>query len=152
MHGLFLALLAGATAAPQPVTMTGGFQAEAHREIASGADSKAMVYSVLGSIRLAIGKAEPQPLSVECLGFDETGKGGATVGEGRCVWKDAAGDALYVSLATKGSGNSYTVTGGTGKWAGASGELVTSFAYLPAPEGVLLLSEAGSGQLSTPNY
>lgn len=152
MIGVFLGLLASAPTAPRPVTLTGGFQAEVHREIVSGSDKKAMVYSVLGSLRMAIGKAGPQPFSAECLGFDETGTRGVTTGIGRCVWKDAAGDALYVTIATQGDGNGYTVTGGTGKWANASGELATKFIYLPAPEGVFLLSEAGSGQISAPNY
>ena len=135
----------------QPVTISGGFQATAHREIDTGPGRKAMVYSVLGSLGLKLGAEAPRPLSAECLGFDEHGEAYPTVGTGRCVWKDAQGDAIFVSIATSGDRNVYTVTGGTGKWSGASGEIQSSFTYLPAPEGLFLLNETGAGRLTAPN-
>ena len=142
---------AAPAAGPEPVAFTGGFQAVAHREIDTGADRKALVYSVLGSLMLSFAGEPPRAVSAECLGFDENGPNGATAGTGRCLWRDGDGDRLYVSIATAGSGNVYTVNGGTGKWQDASGELRTTFAYLPAPEGTFLLSESGNGRLTRPN-
>jgi hypothetical protein len=155
-RSFYVGLLAVSLAAPagaaglRQVTMTGGFQAEAHREIATGPARKAMVYSVLGAISLKAEGEDARPLSAECLGFDEQGGGTAVVGTGRCVWKDSAGDSLFLSIGTSGEQNVYTVTGGTGKWSGAHGQLRTKFTYLPAPQGVLLINEAGGGRLSAP--
>jgi hypothetical protein len=142
---------ASLAADPEPVSFTGGFQAEAHREIETGSGRKALVYSVLGSIMLGFAGESPRAVSAECLGFDENGVGAATAGTGRCLWRDGDGDRLYVTIATAGSGNVYTVTGGTGKWIGAAGELRTTFAYLPAPEGTFLIAESGNGRLTRPN-
>lgn len=144
------AAAAAAAAAPEPVTFSGGFQAAAHREIATVGGGKAMVYSVLGSIQLRFGDAAPRPLSAECVGFDESGGSSPTTGTGRCLWRDADGDRLFVSLTTRGSENVYEVTGGTGKWTSAAGQLRTTFHYLPAPEGTFLLAESGIGRISTP--
>jgi hypothetical protein len=151
----YLAVFLGALASPsvaelQPVVATGGFQAVAHREIETGRGRKGIVYSVLGALSLTIGKDAPLPLSAECLGFDEHGEGFPTVGTGRCVWKDAQGDSIFVTIGTRGDQNTYRVTGGTGKWSRAAGELRTKFTYLPAPEGIFLLHEAGTGRLTPP--
>ena len=135
---------------PEPVTMNGGFQAVSHREIDSGPGRRALVYSVLGTLRLGFGSGAERAFSAECLGFDETG-GSALAGTGRCLWRDADGDALHASLQTNGDRNVYTVTGGTGKWSGAQGDIRTNFAYLPAPAGTLLISETGSGRITPPN-
>lgn len=141
-----LTLAAAAPAAAQQlvnVTTTGGFSAVAHREISTGSTTKAMVYSVLGALTMTPAGAGPVRLSAECLGFDEHGQGSPTVGIGRCLWKETAADAIYVSIRTEGDNNVYTVTGGTGKWHGAKGEIRTSFAYLPAPRGGLLAPRSG---------
>ena len=148
-----LAIAAGTSAAAQQmtnVTTTGGFSAVAHREIATGAKTKAMVYSVLGALTMSRTGAVPVRLSGECLGFDEHGEGTPTIGLGRCVWKETAQDALFVSIRTEANKNVYTVTGGTGKWTGARGEIRTNFSYLPAPDGIFLLQESGAGQISRP--
>lgn len=148
-----LAIAAGTSAGAQQltnVTTTGGFSAVAHREIATGGKTKAMVYSVLGALTMSRTGASPVRLSGECLGFDEHGEGSPTIGLGRCVWRETAQDALFVSIRTEADNNVYTITGGTGKWAGARGEIRTDFVYLPAPEGIFLLQESGTGQISPP--
>lgn len=146
---LFLSAPAAA-AEPREVTISGGFQAVAHREIATGPSTQAMVYSVLGALNLDMGPDAPRALSAECLGFDEHGGGSTTIGLGRCAWKDADGDTIFVTIATRGDRNVYTVTGGTGKWSKAEGDIRTTFTYLPAPAGMFLLSEVGSGRLTAP--
>lgn len=140
----------GFAAEPVPVTTSGGFYGVAHREIQSSGTAKAMVYSVLGALTLTMPGRSPIPLSAECLGFDEHGEGTPTIGVGRCAWKDGDNHAIFVSIATEGDRNVYRVTGGTGKWEGTQGEIRTSFTYLPAPEGTLLLQESGSGRIVVP--
>lgn len=144
---LLCALLpAGASAAP--ATFNSGLEAEVHRQIATGSNGKSFTYSVLGATSLTIQGQSPRPLSVECIGIDAE-VNGSTKGQGNCVWKDADNDTLYLALKTDASANRYTVTGGTGKWVGATGGFDTTFTYLPGPQNILLLTENGRGQITT---
>ena len=130
-----------------PATFSSGLEAEVHREIATGPNSKSFTYTVLGATNLTVQGQAARALSVECIGIDSEAKSG-TSGQGSCIWKENNTDVLYLALKTSASGNRYTVTGGTGKWAGATGEFDTSFTYLPGPQNVLLLTENGRGEIA----
>ena len=133
------------------VNLTGGFYATSERTISLGGEKSAFVYSVLGASTLSDNKGNTWRVSLECLGFDELGSQSGTHGVGRCIWKDAENDQLFVSVSTVGESNRYDVLGGTGKWAGASGQIDTNFTYLPSPsETIFLGTDEGSGRISAP--
>lgn len=149
------ALLSGAgslqAAGKIDVEMTGAFHATTESLISTGEEKSAFVYSVLGATKLLDGKGNEWRFSIDCLGFDEVGTSAATVGVGRCSWADADNDKLHVSLTTAGESNRYTINGGTGKWAGVSGEIISNFEYLPARSAeVFLGTDDGKGYLSLP--
>ena len=133
------------------VELMGGFYAQSERTITQGGDKSAFVYSVLGGTRLTASNGSSWRLSIECLGFDELGGQHGTAGTGRCIWSDGNGDQLFVTVSTVGEGNRYDVTGGTGKWLGATGQIDTVFTYLPAPSEIVFLGvDEGKGSISTP--
>lgn len=133
------------------VELTGGFHAVTERLISTGLEQSAFVYSVLGAIQLTDKAGRRWSFSIDCLGFDEVGSTQGTAGIGRCSWADADSDKLYVSLQTEGESNRYKIKGGTGKWAGAQGEIVSHFEYLPAPSADVYLGvDRGRGYLSEP--
>lgn len=133
------------------VDMSGAFHAMTESLISTGEEKSAFVYSVLGATKLSDGKGKEWKFSIDCLGFDEVGASAATVGIGRCSWADADNDKLHVSLSTEGESNHYKINGGTGKWMGATGEIVSNFVYLPAPSAdVFLGTDEGKGFLHIP--
>ena len=143
---LFGGAFAASAVTAAPATFSSGLKAEVHREIATGPNSKSFTYTVLGATNLTVQGQAARALSVECIGIDSEANGG-TSGQGSCIWKETNNDVLYLALKTSGSGNRYTVTGGTGRWAGATGEFNTTFTYLPGPQNALLLTESGRGQI-----
>ena len=145
--------LSGSVAAAEKitVTLTGAFHAVTERMISTGAEQSAFIYSVLGATKLRDGKGNEWKFSIDCLGFDEVGTAQTTSGIGRCSWADADKDRLHVSLHTEGESNHYKINGGTGKWVGASGEIVSHFEYLPAPSPEIFLGiDEGKGFVSAP--
>ena len=133
------------------VSLIGGFYANSERNISLGKHKSAFVYSVLGAVTLSNSKGSRWQVSIECLGFDELGSASGTQGVGRCTWKDVDNHHLFVSVSTHGDSNRYTLLGGTGKWAGAEGQIDTNFTYLPAPsETIFLGTDEGKGRISKP--
>lgn len=151
LAGLFSTALSVQAADNIKVDLVGGFHAETGKLISTGGDKSAFVYSVLGASVLSDQKGNSWRFSVDCLGFDEIGGGAATAGIGRCNWADADNDKLHISLSTKGESNRYKINGGTGKWAGASGEIISNFVYLPAPSSETFLgTDEGKGFIQAP--
>ena len=133
------------------VTLDGSFHATLERQIATGPEGSALIYSVLGASVIRDGSGNSYPVSIECLGIDLLGGSEETSGRGYCLWRDADDEHLYVKVETSGEKNRYRVTGGSGKWSGAAGEISSGFAYLPAPTAEEFLgAEKGSGKLSKP--
>ena len=148
-----LAVFSASIAASEKVAvnLTGAFHAVTEKLINTGEEQSAFIYSVLGASKLADKKGNEWKFSIECLGFDEIGSSKTTSGVGRCSWTDVDKDKLYVSLHTEGESNRYKINGGTGKWAEASGEIVSHFEYLPAPSPEIFLGvDEGKGYLSFP--
>ncbi len=75
-------------------------------------------------------------MSVLCLG-DYFADGGVTEGQGACTEVDADGDEVFTkftfSSATKPPAGVHTMIGGTGKYAGISGEASFTVQYLKPP-------------------
>jgi len=150
---LTLYFLSGSLAAAEKinVNLTGAFHAVTESQISTGENQSALIYSVLGATKLTDNKGNEWKFSTDCLGFDEVGTTQATSGIGRCSWVDGDKDSLYVRLHTEGESNHYKVNGGSGKWAGASGEIISKFDYLPAPSPEIYLGiDEGKGYLSAP--
>lgn len=145
---LFTPVLVAETTA---YNLVGGFHATASPSITTGEKSSAFVYEVKGaSVLTSYDKKNTVKVSIDCLGFDELGSSAGTVGTGRCIWRDSEDHHLYVTVSTRGEKNVYTITGGTGKWSNASGEITTDITYLPsASETVYLGTDNGSGSIST---
>ena len=141
-----------ALAEPLQVQLVSGFSAVGHPAIATGEKSQAFTYSVTGGSILTMENGDKVRVSIDCAGIDAEGGDQNTEGHGHCVWRDADDDKLFVALKTQASGNRYSVSGGTGKWSGASGSIDTVFTYLPAPAADIYLGvEEGKGTINKVN-
>ncbi len=143
-------LLATALVAPTAfagdVSWSAGVHAVIHPTVAMTDGAAFYAYTVTGGMTLEMGQ-EQVPLSIHCTGLDKAAESGLS-GQGACAWTDADGGVLSVELKTSDAGNAYTITGGTGRWAAAKGQLTSSFAFLPGPSDAYMLgTEKGSGQL-----
>lgn len=128
------------------VSWTAGVHAVIHPSVAAADGGSFYAYTVTGGMTLKL-DGNDHALSIHCTGLDRAGESGLR-GQGACTWTDADGGVLSVELETSEAGNAYTITGGTGRWAGAKGELNSSFAFLPGPSETFILgTESGSGQL-----
>ncbi|PLW83619.1 hypothetical protein CWI75_04520 [Kineobactrum sediminis] len=140
---------AAAIAEPVQITLSGGFHATGHAPVATGPVGQAYAYSVRGGTVLRSGNNLDIPVSIDCTGLDHVNEQQETTGRGNCVWRDADDDKLFLSLTTGQNGNTYVLTGGTGKWSGIEGTIATGFTYLPSPEENLYLGvEEGTGALN----
>lgn len=132
--------------------LVGGFHATASPSLMTGENASAFVYEVKGaSVLTEKGNKGTVKVSIDCLGFDELGSSAGTVGTGRCIWRDSEDHHLYVTVSTRGEKNVYSISGGTGKWSKASGEIITDISYLPSSsETEYLGTDVGSGSITTP--
>ncbi|HEY7775250.1 MAG TPA: hypothetical protein VIC02_01815 [Kineobactrum sp.] len=150
---LLLAVLGTASAAtvaePVQITLSGGFHATGHAPVATGPAGQAYAYSVRGGTVLRSANKLQIPVSIDCTGLDQVNEQQQTTGLGNCVWRDGEDDKLFLSLTTGQNGNTYVLTGGTGKWSGIEGTITTGFTYLPSPgENLYLGVEEGTGALN----
>ncbi len=129
------------------VTLTSGFHATVSEAIEGPNGTSIYTYVVRGGSTLTLASGEQIDVSIDCLGTDQT-LGETVSGAGNCVWRASEKDQLFVSLATEEGANTYTVTGGAGRFSGATGSLTTSFVYLPSPKSVYLGVERGHGSLN----
>src|SRR5262249_18231264 len=89
-----------------------------------------------GAVVLASGGGLSRGFRGEAIGFDD-GEGRSTA---RCVWTDASGDQLFSRLEgdalQRGRRLLGTITGGTGRYAGAEGDYSFTWQYVvPAEDG-----------------
>jgi len=81
-----------------------------------------------GAVVLTVGVA--RGFRGEVIGFED----GANLSVGRCVWTDEHGDRVFSTLTgeTIGAGRRFTgtITGGTGRYAGITGEYTLEWQYV----------------------
>jgi hypothetical protein len=101
----------------------------------TGAARPAATVQLSGGVSVTTGAGLSRGFRGEVIGFDD----GAGLFSGRVVWTDERGDRLFSlitgeSLSTAGSRVNGTITGGTGRYAGFSGEYSFRWQYLIAEE------------------
>jgi hypothetical protein len=118
-------------------SFTGTWSASGRRYTVAVEEGRtASVVEVSGAVVLAGGDGISRGFRGEAIGLDD-GEGKSTA---RCVWTDDRGDKLFSRLAgdalQEGRRFVGTITGGTGRYAGASGEYSFTWQYvLPAGDG-----------------
>jgi hypothetical protein len=100
------------------------------RTLRLGADDRAVIFELTGSVLLT-GKQRPAlGFRAQAIGFSDSRTGM----QGRCVWTDERGDMVYSELKGQavGSGNRIvgSFIGGTGRYAGVTGEYSFQWQYV----------------------
>ena len=101
-------------------------------------DHRAAIFDLTGSLLLTGAERFAVGFQAHAIGFSDSRAGM----EGRCVWTDERGDKVYSELKGQavGSGNHIvgTFTGGTGRYAGVTGEYAFQWQYvIEAEDGVV---------------
>ena len=106
--------------------------------LAMGPDRKAVIIYMSGSLLLTVQENLSRGFRWEAIGFDD----GADVSLGECVWTDDRGDQIFSdmrgqALAT-GKHIKGVITGGTGRYAGLTGEFEFDWQYMvEGPDGTV---------------
>jgi hypothetical protein len=91
---------------------------------------QASIVSLTGSLLLTGERGLGYGFQAEAIGISDTVTGGI----GRCVWTDERGDKIFSELKGEplgtGSRVAGTITGGTGRWAGLTGEYELRWQYV----------------------
>lgn len=91
---------------------------------------KASVFNLTGSLLLTGERGLGVGFQGEVIGFSDSKAGGT----GQCVWTDQRGDKVFSQLRGEslgtGSHVAGTITGGTGRWAGLTGEYELRWQYV----------------------
>lgn len=128
-----LLALSATAGADQWRTFEGSWSATGVRQTLPTETGVATIARLSGAVVVS-GNAGPG-FTAEAIGFDD-GTGAAT---GRAVWTDSRGDHIFSTLRggplQSGRSISGTITGGTGRWADASGEYAMTWQYVVAGEG-----------------
>lgn len=116
-------------------TFAGTWSASGVRQsLPTGGDRVAATVQISGAVVLTLGEGLSKGFRGEAIGFDD----GASVSIGRCVWTDERGDRIFSEL--KGgpmqTGRRFvgTITGGTGRYAGLTGEYAFLWQYVVQAE------------------
>jgi hypothetical protein len=100
------------------------------RTLHLGADHRAAIFELTGSLLLTGAQRPAVGFRAQAIGFSDSRDGM----QGRCVWTDERGDMAYSELKGEwvGTGNHIvgTFIGGTGRWAGVSGEYTFQWQYV----------------------
>lgn len=114
-------------------TFDGTWSATGSRQTVPTETGNASIVRISGAIVLS-GTAGVG-FSAGAIGFDD----GSGVSVGRAVWTDSRGDRIFSALRggplQAGRSVSGTITGGTGRWADASGDYTMTWQYVVAGEG-----------------
>ena len=93
-------------------------------------DHRAAIFDLTGSLLLTGAQRPAVGFQAHAIGFSDSRAGM----EGRCVWTDERGDKVYSELKGEavGSGNRIvgTFSGGTGRYAGVTGEYTFQWQYV----------------------
>jgi hypothetical protein len=91
---------------------------------------RASIFSLAGSLLLTGEGGRSFGFRGDVVGFSDS----ATGGTGECVWTDERGDRVFSRLRGQplgtGSQVTGTITGGTGRWAGVTGEYELQWQYV----------------------
>ena len=99
-----------------------------------GADHRASIFDLTGSLLLARNRGLGVGFRAQAIGFSDT----LTGMQGRCIWTDEHGDKIYSQLQGEfvATGNHIvgTFLGGTGRYAGITGEYSFQWEYVVESE------------------
>lgn len=127
----FATILAGLPlfAKSQPVILNGGWVAEFSPAVPDAPDRSTTVFRFEGSYKMTLSGAEEVYFLTTCVGMEAStkSKSGDTVtkGNGRCKLKDKQGDTILASMETAFDGFTLRIDGGTGRWSGAKGTIIS---------------------------
>ena len=100
------------------------------RTLRLGADDRAAIFELTGAVLLTGAQRPSIGFRAQAIGFSDSRAGM----QGRCVWTDEHGYTVYSELKGEavGSGNRITGTfiGGTGRYAGVTGEYTFQWQYV----------------------
>ncbi|HET9534284.1 MAG TPA: hypothetical protein VFP43_02925 [Mesorhizobium sp.] len=104
------------------------------RTLHLGAAHRAAVFELTGSLLLTGAQRPAVGFKAQVIGFSDSRAGM----QGRCIWTDERGDMVYSELRGEavGSGNHImgTFVGGTGRYAGVSGDYTFQWQYVAESE------------------
>ena len=100
------------------------------RTLRLGAAHRAAVFELTGSLLLTGAQRPAVGFKAQAIGFSDSRAGM----QGRCIWTDERGDMVFSELRGEavGSGNHImgTFVGGTGRYAGVSGDYTFQWQYV----------------------
>ena len=100
------------------------------RTLQLGADDRAAIFELTGSLLLSGAQRPAVGFRAQAIGFSDSRAGM----QGRCVWTDESGNRVYSELRGQavGSGNRIvgTFLGGTGRYAGVTGDYTFQWQYV----------------------
>lgn len=127
------ALTPRAGAAAVDAAFEGSWSASGRRQTLPTETGRAAIISISGAIVLKTGDGLAAGFEAEAIGFDDGGKS-----SGRAVWTDSRGDRVFSTLSgeplEQGRRVTGTITGGTGRYAGVTGEYALTWQYAVADE------------------
>ena len=136
---LLLAAACGQPGGPVPETLRAGewhaFEgtwtaAGTRRTLRLGPNDRAAIFDLTGSVLLTGAQRPAVGFIAHAIGFSDSRTGM----QGRCVWTDERGDMVYSELRGEavGSGNRIvgTFVGGTGRYAGVTGDYTFQWQYV----------------------
>ena len=116
-------------------TFQGSWSAAGRRyTLATESSRPASIVQLSGSVVLTEQPGRSTAFQGEVIAFDD----GSSVGAGRAVWTDSRGDRVFSALRgdaiQTGRRITATITGGTGRYAGATGEYALTWQYVVTAE------------------
>ena len=100
------------------------------RTLRLGPDDRAAIFELTGSVLLTGAQRPAVGFRAQAIGFSDSRAGM----QGRCVWTDERGEMVYSELKGEavGSGNRIvgTFVGGTGRYAGVTGDYTFQWQYV----------------------
>jgi hypothetical protein len=139
LAAFLLAAACGQPGGPVPETLRAGewhaFEgtwtaAGTRRTLRLGPDERAAIFELTGSVLLTGAQRPAVGFRAQAIGFSDSRAGM----QGRCVWTDERGDMVYSELRGEfvGTGNHITGTfiGGTGRYAGVTGDYTFQWQYV----------------------
>ena len=123
------------TSEPGWRTFSGSWSATGVRQTLPTERGTAAIVRVSGALVLTGDSGVGVGFNVEAIGFDD----GADTATGRAVWTDSRGDRVFSTLRGEpmqtGRRITGTIAGGTGRWAGATGDYTLTWQFVVAGEG-----------------
>jgi hypothetical protein len=121
----------GAPAPGETRTFEGTWSASGtRRTLDLGPGHTAAIFSLTGSLLLTGERGLGVGFQGDVIGFSDSKAGGT----GQCVWTDQRGDKVFSQIrgGSLGTGSNIvgTITGGTGRWAGLTGEYQLHWQYV----------------------